>query len=111
VPQTSTDAGVAAPGVPLARPAGSGYAGASVTGYGDAPTRPPGAGAGRDAAAPPEVAAVETVTGANSAREACGKRRFIALAVCMDERCEEPRFRQTPECVSVLARKAFRENR
>jgi hypothetical protein len=51
------------------------------------------------------------VTGANSAREACGKRRFIALAVCMDERCEEPRFRQTPECVSVLARKAFRENR
>ena len=27
------------------------------------------------------------------AREACGKRVFIALAVCMDERCEEPRFR------------------
>ena len=46
-----------------------------------------------------------------TAREACGRRVFIALAVCMDERCEEPRFRNTEECVSVLARKHARENR
>jgi hypothetical protein len=36
---------------------------------------------------------------------------FIALAVCMDERCEEPRFRSSEECVAVLARKHARENR
>jgi serine/threonine protein kinase len=46
-----------------------------------------------------------------SAREACGKRVFIALAICIDERCEEPRFRNTDECVAVLARKRERENR
>jgi hypothetical protein len=46
-----------------------------------------------------------------SAREACGRRVFIALAVCMDERCEEPRFRSSEECVAVLARKHARENR
>ena len=46
-----------------------------------------------------------------SAREACGKRRFIALAVCMDATCEEARFRATPECIGILSRKAMRENR
>jgi hypothetical protein len=44
-----------------------------------------------------------------TAREACGKRMFFALAACMDHRCEEPRFRAGPECVAVLARKANRE--
>ena len=46
-----------------------------------------------------------------SAREACGKRVFIALAVCMDEKCEEARFRSTPECIGILTRKTQRENR
>ena len=46
-----------------------------------------------------------------SAREDCGKRVFIALAVCMDERCEQPRFRNSAECVQVLERKRARENR
>jgi hypothetical protein len=46
-----------------------------------------------------------------SAREACGKRVFIALAVCMDERCEEPRYRNSEDCVAILARKRERENR
>jgi hypothetical protein len=45
-----------------------------------------------------------------SVREACGKRGFIALAVCLDEKCEEPRFRSTPECIGILARKTSRQN-
>ena len=46
-----------------------------------------------------------------SAREACGKRVFIALAVCMDEKCEEPRFRNSRECAVVLQRKRQPEYR
>ncbi len=37
--------------------------------------------------------------------QVCGKQSFLARAVCMDERCEEPRFRSTPDCADVLARK------
>ena len=48
-------------------------------------------------------------TGAASAREACGNRRFFALAACMERRCEEARYRANPECVGILARKANRE--
>ena len=44
-----------------------------------------------------------------TAREACGRRVFIALAVCMDERCEEARYRNGEECVAVLAKKRSRE--
>jgi len=71
--------------------------------------RPPprDSAATRNAAAPP--AAVEAPPA--TAREACGKRVFIALAICMDEKCEEAKFRSTPECVGILARKRQRENR
>ena len=55
------------------------------------------------------TAAVEAAPA--SAREACGKRVFISLAICMDEKCEEARYRSTPECVGILARKTARENR
>jgi len=68
------------------------------------------ANAQRDVAAarpPPPVNDAEP----SSAREACGKRVFIALAVCMDEKCEEARFRSTPECIGILSRKTQRENR
>jgi hypothetical protein len=44
-----------------------------------------------------------------SVREACGNRRFFALAACMDRRCEEAHFRSSAECVAILARKANRE--
>ncbi|MDQ6629992.1 MAG: hypothetical protein M3Z29_16330, partial [Pseudomonadota bacterium] len=54
---------------------------------------------------------VQSEAQATSAREACGKRVFIALAVCMDDRCEEPRFRNTAECIGVIERKRARENR
>ena len=46
-----------------------------------------------------------------SAREACGKRVFIALALCMEEKCDEARYRVTAECVAVMDRKRGRENR
>jgi len=48
-------------------------------------------------------------TDAATAREACGNRRFFALAACMDRRCEEARYRASPECVGILARKANHE--
>ncbi|MEO6362286.1 MAG: hypothetical protein ABIO71_03560, partial [Caldimonas sp.] len=54
---------------------------------------------------------VQSDAGPSSAREACGKRVFIALAVCMDEQCDEPRFRNTQECAVILVRKRQRENR
>jgi serine/threonine protein kinase len=52
---------------------------------------------------------VPAEAGPTTAREACGRRVFIALALCMDERCEEPRFRNTEECIPILARKHNRE--
>ncbi|MEO8057079.1 MAG: protein kinase [Burkholderiales bacterium] len=48
-------------------------------------------------------------TGAATAREVCGSRLFIALAVCMDRECEQPRYRAHPECVQVLEMKRKRE--
>ena len=46
-----------------------------------------------------------------SAREACGKRVFIALALCMEEKCDEARYRNGAECISIMERKRARENR
>ena len=48
---------------------------------------------------------------ARSATESCGKRVFVALAICMDERCEDPRWRSGADCVRVLERKRQRESR
>jgi serine/threonine protein kinase len=48
--------------------------------------------------------------GPATAREKCGRRLFIALALCMDRECEQPRFRDHPECVQVLETKRRREN-
>ncbi len=48
--------------------------------------------------------------GPTTAREKCGSRLFIALALCMDRECEQPRFREHPECVQVLDVKRRREN-
>ena len=47
--------------------------------------------------------------GPATAREVCGSRLFIALAVCMDRECEQPRYRDNPECVKVLDMKRRRE--
>ncbi len=50
-------------------------------------------------------------SGPTTAREACGDRRFIALAVCIDRECERPRFREGAECVRVLEVKRRRAER
>ena len=49
--------------------------------------------------------------GPATAREACGDRRFIALAICIDRECERPRFRESAECVRVLEVKQRRAER
>ena len=50
----------------------------------------------------PAPLATAAPRGPASAREACGDRNFILLAVCMDRECERPRFRTSAECVKVL---------
>ncbi len=60
----------------------------------------------------PGVAAApvaDAPTSPATAREACGSRLFIALAVCMDRECEQPRYRDQPECVRVIEVKHKRE--
>ena len=69
---------------------------ATTPGYGGRPVPP---------TTPPETSQPTTVS------EACGSRVFIALAICMDEKCEEPRWRSTPDCQRILERKRQRENR
>ena len=52
-----------------------------------------------------------TPQGPASAGDACRGLGFIARAVCMDRECDSARFRDTAECVPVLARKRLREGR
>ena len=82
------------------------------SGSADERTLRPGPGtSARDLIATPRSAPIVDDETPTSAREACGKRRFIAMAICMDTVCEEARFRATPECIGVLSRKATRDNR
>ncbi len=62
----------------------------------------------RDAATRP----VPTFTpiGPRSASEVCGRRVFLALAICMDRECERPVFRDQPDCKKVIETKRQREN-
>ncbi|HKX39648.1 MAG TPA: hypothetical protein VJO99_00705, partial [Burkholderiaceae bacterium] len=48
-------------------------------------------------------------SGPRTAAEACGRRVFIALAICMDRECERPAFRDHPDCKRVLELKRQRE--
>ncbi len=63
---------------------------------------PRGMTTGRDA--PPPVRQLPFPIGAapSSAREACGSRVFIAMALCMERECENPRFRDQPECARLM---------
>lgn len=50
--------------------------------------------------------------GSKTAREACGNRKFIALAVCMERECERAQFRSHEECKQVLdAKRKQRDGR
>jgi hypothetical protein len=46
--------------------------------------------------------------GGQSIRDVC-KGSFFERNICLDQRCEEARFRSTPECVDVLDRKRKRQ--
>jgi hypothetical protein len=110
-PVPGLDGSTTATGVAPARPIDGSPYGTSPGpgGYGGDSQRPYGQ-AGRDRAIErpvPAALAAEPAT----AREACGNRAFIAMAICMDEKCEEPRYRQTQECASILVRKHAREGR
>ena len=69
------------------------------------------AGASRESAPAPRALAAPAPSGPLTAREACGSRVFIALAICMDRECEQPQFRDNPECVRVLNVKRQRAER
>ena len=57
----------------------------------------------------PAPRAVEPAAPA-TAREACAsKQGFFAFNICLDERCEEARFRNVGDCPAVLARKHQRQ--
>ena len=71
----------------------------------DAPARSSDGGGARESTSGPAP------SGPLSAREACGNRVFIALAICMDRECERPQFRDNPECVRVLNVKRQRAER
>jgi hypothetical protein len=50
---------------------------------------------------------------ASGPREACGTRTFLALALCMEQQCETPRFRSHAQCDRVreiVERRRLREN-
>ena len=56
----------------------------------------------RDATLPSRQAPAATSAAPSSAREACGSRVFIAMALCMERECENPRFRDQPECARLM---------
>ena len=65
---------------------------------------------------PTAPAAEHDVAGAvPSPRQACGPRNFFAMAICMDRRCREPRYRSHAECEAYIryadARRQAEENR
>jgi len=57
---------------------------------------------GRDAPPPARQLPFPTGAAPSSAREACGSRVFIAMALCMERECENPRFRDQPECARMM---------
>ena len=63
---------------------------------------PRGVVTGRDAAPPVRQLPLPTGAAPSSAREACGSRVFIAMALCMERECENPRFRDQPECARLM---------
>ena len=77
----------------------------------NAVARPGSAGGARDSTSAPRAVAAPMTGGPLTAREACGNRSFISLAICMDRECEQPQFRDNPECVRVLNVKRQRAER
>jgi hypothetical protein len=49
---------------------------------------------------PTPVAPVAEV-GPSSPKEACGARVFLAMAFCMQDQCQTPKFTNHPQCVEM----------
>lgn len=49
----------------------------------------------------PVVPVPAAPSGPSSPKEACGKRVFLALALCMNEQCNTPQFTRHPQCVEL----------
>ena len=118
-PETTTAGPIGSPGRPpensVYNPSGPSPGNASVNPnerprpLGQPPVREPVVVARPVPAQPVPVAPVEAQPA--TARDACGKRVFIALALCMEEKCDEARYRNAAECVSIMERKRARESR
>ncbi|HEY3635576.1 MAG TPA: hypothetical protein VGK95_11035, partial [Caldimonas sp.] len=128
---TSAEGGAAAASAPYTRPLGkpvpskvvddpgattapnNGTASRGVDPYGatttpGSPTYPrPPAAPQHDAPATPHQV---PESGPQTAAEACGNLGFFARNVCLDERCEEPRFKNLGDCPHILQRKHQRQN-
>jgi len=106
VPRAGEDPALANNGIGTMRPPESPPTGPANPGVnGDrhvvpAPTQPRDYGSVPRPTTPPEY-------GAPSIRDIC-KGSFFERNVCLDQRCEEARFRSTPECIDVLDRKRKR---
>lgn len=87
-------------------PGASPYAAPSV----DNDTRQRAAQAVREPNAAARTGSTFTPSGPRTATEVCGRRVFLALAICMDRECERPIFRDQPDCKKVLETKRQREN-
>ncbi len=64
----------------------------------------------RDPNVAPRPVPTFTPIGPRTATEVCGRRVFLALAICMDRECERPVFRDQPDCKKVIETKRQREN-
>jgi len=75
----------------------------------DAPLNTADAPPAREPGAAARPAPTFTANGPRTATEFCGRRVFLALAICMDRECERPIFRGQPDCRKVLETKRQRE--
>jgi serine/threonine protein kinase len=60
-------------------------------------------------AAPPPAAPAAVAAEPATAREACGRRVLIALALCMERECQNARYRDQPECVKIFEARRRRD--
>ena len=109
VPRVGEDPALAASNGPgMTRSTESSTTGSPNSGINGDRRAAPGTMTSRDSGSAQRPTAPADYAG-QSIRDVC-KGSFFARNVCMDERCEDPRFRSTPECVEVLERKSNRSS-
>lgn len=73
---------------------------------------PPRSSQGMTASPAPEmVPQVQTaVAAASTPEQACGRRVFLAMTMCMQRQCETPQFASHPQCVQLRQQNQNRQN-